>query len=769
MIGAVALALPHAAVAQDADGSAASANASSKTSTVANPAASAAVEGEMLVTAQKRTENVMNVPLSVSVLDSSQLESNHVVDYADLSREVPSLSFTNTGNASTSRIALRGIASSSGSATVGIYLDDIALSFPNQFFTGATLPQLFDIDRIEVLRGPQGTLYGDSSLGGTLRFITNKPQLGVSDGYVSSEVSTTAGGGMNYEVSGAVSAPISDKAAIRIAAETGHESGFVDRVDSSGNVVQSDIDSGRNHALRATVLWEPTPDLKITPSIQYQYSKTSDNDIFDLSLPKIQTDKQVSEPSRDEMYAPSLTIEKSFGDYNLTSISSFMQRTYERDLDATIYDSEYVASAIDSGYGSTYDSIAGLPGVLHNKDKISNVTQEVRFASPSIADGHKFEWQVGVYLNSLTAKSDDDEYVYGLGQTVDALYPGQTVEDLIGYDAPGDLLGYFHSKRKLDQVAIFAEGSVMLTSALKFTAGIRQVKAWTEYEMNEGGWLADGTPSYEKVKSSETPTTPKFALNYALSEDLSLYASAAKGFRLGGQNNSLPSYCGSAIAALGLSADGSKSFKSDSLWSYETGFKSRLFGNRLRVNGSIYRIDWKDIQQQLRLSSCGYVITANAGDATSTGGELEIVGQLTDELTLRVSGGYTDAKITKEADGSSAKEGQKVLGVPDSTLTIGLDYNRPISDSAVLFASTSWAYTGKSYGSFDTSNSDYHRPDYWVGNLDAGIDYEDIRVSLFAKNILNDQTVIQQPSVLFVRQGLTIRPRTIGISINKTF
>jgi outer membrane receptor protein involved in Fe transport len=438
-------------------------------------------------------------------------------------------------------------------------------------------------------------------------------------------------------------------------------------------------------------------------------------------------------------------------------------------MDATIYNSEYVASYIDPGFGANYDRIAMLPGVFDNVDKITNWAQEVRLASPSIRDsGEVFEWQAGAYFNSLRARSLDDEYVRGLNATVNSQF-GQTVESIIGYAAPNDLLGYFHSERTLKQLAGFAEGSIMVLPGLKATAGVRQVKAWTEYQMNEGGWLADGAPPFESAKAEESPLTPKFALNYTVNPSVSLYASATKGFRLGGQNNALPNFCASSLAGVGLTAATAKSYKSDSIWAYEAGVKTGFFGNRLRVNASIYTIDWSDIQQQLRLSGCGYVTTANAGDARSRGGELEVVARVTDSLTFNLAAGITDAEITKAAIGSAARVGQKVLGVPDKTVTIGVDYNRPVTDRIDVHANMNWTYTGESRGSFTITDADYIRPDYWMGNLDVGVSYNDVTLSLFVKNIADDKTILQRPSVLFLRQGLVLRPRTIGLSLGTRF
>ncbi|CAN5409706.1 TonB-dependent receptor [soil metagenome] len=731
--------------------------------------ASADSSGDIVVTAQKRSENARDVPLSISVLGADQLAKEHITDYGDLARHVPGLSFTNSGGPGLSRIALRGIASSSGSATVGTYLDDVALSFPNQFFTGATMPRLFDIDHVEVLRGPQGTLYGDSSLGGTIRFITAQPKLGSVNGFASGQVSGTDNGGTNYEGSAAINLPIGDTAALRVSGVAGRESGFIDHVDANGNVDRKNVDSNQYYAVRGSLLFQPTDTLSITPAVQWQYTKSNDTSIVNLALPRYERDNIVPEPSKDWLFVPSLTISARLGENTLTSVTSYMMRKFARQFDATIYDSEYVAGVIDPTYGATYDRIAALPGVFTNTDRVSSWSEELRFASPSIREsGRRFEWQVGAYFNTLKAKSLDDEYVQGLNGAVNDIV-GSSVESIIGYAAPNDLLGYFHSNRTFKQIAGFAEASVMILPKLKATAGVRQVKAWTDFTMDEGGWLADSTPAHEHVKSSEAPTTPKFALNYEVNRDASVYASATKGFRLGGQNNSLPSYCARAITTLGLTADGAKSYGSDSIWSYEVGAKASLFGNRLRVNASLYAIDWSNIQQQLRLSSCGYVITANAGDAVSRGGELEVNARITRELTFNVTGGITDAHITRAAAGSSAKVGQKVLGVPDKTLTLALDYDKALSDRLGLHATLDWNYTGKSHGTFSVADDDYNRSPYWVGNLNVGVDVKDLSLSVFVKNLANDHTIIQQPSVLFIQQGLYVRPRTIGASISKHF
>jgi outer membrane receptor protein involved in Fe transport len=722
---------------------------------------------ELVVTAQKRSENIRDVPVSISVLTGDQLAKQHVANYADLARSTPGLSFSNTGSSGLSRISLRGISSAQGSATVGIYLNDISLTIPNQFFTGVTLPRLFDLDHVEVLRGPQGTLYGDSSLGGTLRFITKGPLLGVFAGEASAEGSKTDAGGANYKLEGVVNAPVGDNAAFRLAVQREYLSGFIDHVNSQGVVDNKNVDAERTTAVRASFLWNPSDDLKVTSTLQWQQTASDDTGITKLSLGKFQENRPVREPSEDTLFAPSVTVEKRFGDLTFTAISGYAYRRFDRQFDGTIYDSDYVASVIDDSYGPTYETIAALPGIMRNTDAVATYSQEFRLASPSLAEsGKRYEWQVGAYFAKQKITSLDHEYVVGLDATVARLL-GTTTQDAIGYATPGGLIGYFNSVRRNNQVALFAEGSFKVTDKLKATVGLRQVRATSQYALDEGGWLADGAPARDDASTRSTPLTPKFALTYEASDSVSLYANAAKGFRLGGQNNALTSFCAADVKSLGL-AD-AKSYQSDSLWSYEGGAKTRLFGGRVTFNASAFYIDWKNVQQSVRLAKCGSVITGNAGDARSQGGELELRAMLTDHLTLNLSGAITDAKITKASAGTGAVDGSHLLGVPENTASIGLDYNRPLTNRVDGFFSVNWSHTGESSGAYATTSQDYRRPSYDLVDASLGVDIDKVEVSLFAKNLLNEDKVIQKPSVLFITQGLVLRPRTIGLNVRAKF
>ena len=733
-------------------------------------AAQAADDGAMLdvivVTAQKRAEDVRDVPLSISVLSGQELVRQRIIEYGDLARQVPSLGFTNTGGTSLSRITLRGVSSSQGAATVGVYLNDVSLTIPNQFFTGTTLPWLFDLDHVEVLRGPQGTLYGDSSLGGTLRFITRAPRIGEYSYDLNGEVSTTKGGGVSYRAGGAVTMPVSDQAALRLAIQRDYTAGFVDHVNAAGGVDNKNVNTERTTAVRGAFLWSPSDDLKVTPMVQWQQTDSDDTGITRVSLPGFRQNRVVREPSRDRLFVSSLNVEKDFGDLQLTSITSYVRRTFDRRFDATIYDSEYVASYLDPNFGPAYEEVAALPGVFPNKDRITSWSEELRLSSPSIADGRPYEWQVGLYLSKQKVTGSDYEYVVGLSDAIPRLF-GMTPLEALGYDTPNDLLGFFETTRRYEQAALFAEGSWQVAPRLKATVGVRQVFARSKYELSEGGWLADGAPPTDRAKNTSKPFTPKFALTYQATNDVSLYANAAKGFRLGGQNNALPSFCASAVAALGLTDV--RNYKSDSLWSYEGGAKMRFFGGRLSIDASAYYIDWKDIQQSVRLSSCGYVTTANAGKARSQGGELQVRAALTDSLTLNIAGSITDAKITDAAPGTGAVDGSRLLGVPDNSLSAGLNFDHPVTDDVRALASVNWTHTGRSHGSFSRTNTDYLRPAYDIVDASLGVAFERVEVTLFAKNLLDEDKIMQKPSVLFITQGLPLRPRTVGVGVNARF
>jgi outer membrane receptor protein involved in Fe transport len=242
---------------------------------------------EVVVTAEKTSEPLSKVPISISVISGQTLEDEHITDYAELSRAVPDLSFSSDGGPGQNNIEIRGISSQAGSATTGIYLDDIPINILNIYTAGATEPRFFDIDRVEVLRGPQGTIYGASSMGGTIHFVSNAPDLNQYHGDVHSSVGGTEDGGINYEGDGVLNVPLVDgKAALRVGALYDHESGYIDRAGPNGGIVASDINNNNTTVIRATLEWRPIDALTITPAVFLQRLDAGGQDVFGLALPR---------------------------------------------------------------------------------------------------------------------------------------------------------------------------------------------------------------------------------------------------------------------------------------------------------------------------------------------------------------------------------------------------------------------------------------------------------------------------------------------------
>jgi outer membrane receptor protein involved in Fe transport len=256
---------------------------------------------DIVVTAQKTSEPLSKVPISMTVLSADTLAAEHISNYADLSRAVPNLSFTSFGGPGQSNIEIRGISSQAGSATTGIYLDDVPVNVLNIYTTGATEPHFFDIDRVEVLRGPQGTIYGASSMGGTIHFVSNQPDLDKFSGSVHSSVGGTDGGGLNYEGDSVENLPLVDGvAALRIGALYEHDSGWIDRANPDGTIAARNINDVNTTVIRATLKVQPTPELTITPAVFLQRVAAGGQDLFGLDLPQFESPTLIPETSRDE-------------------------------------------------------------------------------------------------------------------------------------------------------------------------------------------------------------------------------------------------------------------------------------------------------------------------------------------------------------------------------------------------------------------------------------------------------------------------------------
>ncbi len=793
------------------------------------PSRSAKIE-EITVTSQKRSENVRKVPLSVTVLSGAAIKAAHIQNFADLTRAVPNLSFSSQAGEGLATLEMRGIASQAGTATVALYLDDVSLTTRNLSTEGTAEPRFLDIARVEVLRGPQSTLYGASALGGTLRYISNQPKMNVYEGNVFSELSGTYHGTLNWDEQGVVNIPlIQDKLALRIAGETSGDGGYITNINpANGAVVKDNINSNAADVGRVTMLWKPNDWLSITPSLYFQRAITRDVDAQYLALPNLQTPKIIAEPGRDTLIVPSLTVNADLGFANLIAVSGNYERQFSRTLDSTVYDnlSLYLCDhqndttnddgsispfcGTDAAGNGIYGSPPGLYGALNDlpsrtfySNTVRQWSEEIRLVSkPYEPGGLPFTWIAGLYYSDEHTTSTDTEFVSGANAAF-ARY-GVSPEDpnVIGGAFPGDLPKdeAYQGIRSYDtaQYAVFGEGTYYPMPNMRLTAGARYQYS-RDGESNFQNYFYDyGDYGLTTSVGHFYAFTPKFAFGWDVTPENTIYANISKGFRLGSENRRLsyiasdantfgtPSY---DFAQLGLKSSPT-SFGPDKVWNFELGDKARLFGGRLVANADVFYILWNDIQEQIPLVTSGDEFETNAGSAKSYGFEFELHGRPTDTLTLSLSGSVLKATLDHGVtingnlvNGTFA--GEKIPGVPDYNFSAEARQAFQLNDVTNGFVALTPNWIGESHGDVVTTNPDYNRPSYITLDASAGIDFGRWEVTVFGKNLTNNNKIIQRPDIQgsaadgyglvylgnFVRntQGFTLRPLTVGMNASLKF
>jgi outer membrane receptor protein involved in Fe transport len=768
---------------QAAEGDSAGSQAAEK-----KPAREAGIQS-ILVTAQKRKEDVNKVPISVSVMKGEDLAAEHIGGLEDITRAIPNISFSggSQGNgAGLSNIEMRGIASSAGSGTVGIYMDDVSMTTRNLYSLGSPEPKFFDVDRIEVLRGPQGTLYGASSMGGTIKFILNQPDLKRYDNAVHAEVSKTSGGGWNTTADAVLNVPlIPNELALRIGVQAGHISGYMNQLNPDTlAVVKSRTNDEDDRVLRLAMKWQPTKDLSITPALFYQEIKTGDlateypvSHTTGAALPPFSTTKPVLEPGNDKLLTPSLTVNYDMGFADLISVTSYYKREFDRTQDGTQANSSYIGCCLmgPNAPAGLVNEITVFPSYVLLDNQVRQFSQEVRLASKPYdsKSANPWTWLGGLYFSNLHTTVNDNEPMPGINALFAKYGVSPDDPDVVSGSFPGAFANesaYYSARHyRTVQHAAFGEVSYHFTPTIAATAGIRSVYAIDSLE-REGSNYFTGNPGITKQNPNPVNThayTPKFSLTWNVDDSNMVYATAAKGFRLGGQNRDIPvSVCGDELKGLGF-ADGHApgAFGPDSLWSYEIGNKSRFLNNRLAINTAFYYINWDNIQVDKSLN-CTFDFETNAGHAKSMGLEIEVRGKPTPDLTLGLTAGYANAYLTEDVDALGSKAGQFVPGVPRFSASLSGEYHFEITNNVDGFARLSSNWTGASFGTPNEGAPDYRRPGYKIVNASLGANLGKWQVSLFAKNLLNEDKVIQRPVVQFFQENYRISPRTVGVSLS---
>ena len=747
------------------------------------------IAGEVIITAEKRASTVQETPISLTAISGEQLQEQGTSDIRGIIAEVPGISMRYEGPGQT-ELELRGLASSGGSSpTVGFYLDEVPLSPPAAAITGKVVidPDLFDLNRVEVLRGPQGTLYGSGSMGGTIKLVTNQPNLTKYEGNFEAILSGTESGGVNTGGNAMLNVPlVDDKLAIRVVITDKFTSGWIDRdvvanfpqpVNpcvtwlnaapwnggcNRGNVLASpvtqvnkDVNFEHLEAGRVSALYKPTDDLTISTMAMYQKVTTTGASTFDQSYGLnggSETHYQpfnLKEPYSDSFALISGTITYNMGFADVTSATSYWRRTSLQGQDA----SEQVENLVLSAFGTP---IYG-PSVYYDKNSSNQLTQELRLASNGDSP---FQWLGGVFYAREESTYNDWNFA-----------PAMASLDANGAAAdPQGLLFRAYNPYHITQYAVFGEASYRFLESWKLTAGLRYYDFSTKVEETQAGILATGSlePQFLAFQSSSSGVNPKLNLSYEPTPDLTVYSTVSKGFRPGGVNLPTPTNLGCALTG--------EIYSPDSIWNYELGEKARFLDRRIMVNADFYYINWSR-EQQLVNQSCGYPVTANTGTAHSFGPEVEISAKLTDTLTLSVSGTYTDAQLDSvsaavtTADSQIAK-GTPILDVPKYTESLALSYVRPINSQYDFTARVSNSYVGPQT---DISYGYHHLDPYNFINMRFGAVGSQWSGYLLVNNLLDKRAAlgINTTSVAWLTPSTTRvatnQPRTIGIDLNYRF
>ena len=767
---------------------------------------------EVVVTAEKVKSTIQDTPISISALSGNQLENSGITSVQEIARDVPGISVRSAGPGLTEYDA-RGMASNGGAApTVGFYLDEIPLSPPALSQSGKVVidPGLYDVDRVEVLRGPQGTLYGSGSMGGTIKIVTSQPKLGEYEGSAQVMGSETEGGGGNYSGNLMLNIPLGDVLALRVVGGDTYRSGWINLTavnvpNAAATLLNKNLSAAQMQQLvydapvesnipranyerqwsgRATLLFKPSEDFSATLFAMDQHLLMGGYDLVDgsptsASPGKIYDAHYEVFPQReglhDDVQIYGLTLNANLGFADLTSATSYFDRQSKQGEEAS-----------ESLYYSNGGAAPLAPVTYYENDPSHQFAQELRLTSHDVGPWH---WVGGAFYDGLKSVWNEISSTPGLVSTTGTVAVNN-------YDG-----SYFTSWNPywVKQFALFADGSYKINDQWKLAAGLR----WYEYhsEQHEFSWGLDAPYPNQAVspifitRASDKGFNPRVNLSYEPNHDLNLYATFSKGFRPGGANQIVPTQppinCQPGVLQFGP----------DSAYNYEVGEKAKLLDNRLTINGDVYYIRWQGVQQVITLP-CGYQYYNNAGDGRSFGPELEISGKLTDELTVQVGGSYVDSKITSPTPAFESYLSQ-VANTPDAgsyPLNSGLggrpcpatgSCTVPILNVAKDNVSGSLTYsreivpnykfTARFDDTFVGPSTDvayyfgYDLPSYNIANLHLILEHEKWSANVFCENLTNEVALITANNTSFqfnipqtVRYS-TNQPRTYGLQLNVRF
>lgn len=752
---------------------------------------------EVTVTATRRVGKIEDIPYSISALGSDSLERTGITDFTKLARNVPGLTFVESGardSGINSGLIIRGLNASPAATndfpslvvpTVSTYLGETPL-FANI--------HLKDIERVEILRGPQGTLYGSGSLGGTIRYIPKKPDTDAFYAEVGSKISSTReSGGLSSDTYGVINLPISHNLALRTVIGYVDNQGFIDAtrliaLDSNSQPIladpgdfansppveysKSDTNGDTIKHIRASLLWDVNESVNAQFSYHYQENDAEGRQVQGNDSDDYEHVNRLLEPLERELEIASLEIEADLGFAVLSSSTSYYRNEAEIFGDSS---GPYLNAGFWYSYG--YDGSPRELVVIESETEDKSFIQEIRLASNS--DG-VFDWLVGLYYQDQDFLSVAEEYAPGLYAFQGVSIPTRVDQT---YFQPIDTV--FEDK------AIFGEITWHLTDRFQMTFGARYFEQ--EYTNSRlislpycGAFCSDDFTNPLGISTAELTLDFedeifKFNTSYDLTDDILLYATWAEGFRRGGANgvptsDTSPNAPFAEDPALG-------GYDADNATNWELGIKGNAWENRMRFTVAAFYIDWDDIQIDAVGPISATSISLNGGTAQSQGLELEIAVSFTDNFQAVLGYGYTDAELKDDFNigGVIGRDGDELPNVPKHSANISISYIQSVFDGAELIYHLNGSYLDEVQTALNPSNGDFAEVAS-SSNWDASISYstEQWVVGLFINNLTNEHALSNTrgagtyTSPLNPESGRDLysyvnRPRTIGLNFSYKF
>ncbi len=741
-----------------------------------------AMLGDIIVSANKKSEKAQEVAMSISVLTAKELQRTGATQFRDYASSIPNLAFGTQGGGgafndgrTSNQISLRGI---TGANTTAMYVDETPLPANID-------PRLVDIARIEVLRGPQGSLYGSSTMGGAVKVVTNQPNAAQKEGAAMLTLAQVHEGTYDYGTNAIINLPlVKNKLALRATGFYDQQTGVYDRIANQGvNILNKEtlnatitgdpltiptdncttcaptnkenVDAKSNYGFQASLGFFPSKNISIIPKVMFQNQTGNGYDFADISTKNF---KQYRSSSVDEHFSDkwghySLLANIGLGNGKLISSTSYIDRTYKEQED----EGQFLSTIILNHPDSTKNFWAG---VITRDGHFKKFVQELRYQSEFKG---KFNMTVGLYYGNENLVETGNSLKKGF---ISYLAAPVELEKLQWFDMDND--------QKVKETALFGELYYDLTSKLRATVGARYFSANSKRTFSAIGAPYDFDEATVNQNITESGFNPKFNLTYKLDANKLVYATISKGYRLGGVNAPLPVvWCAEAIKLLG--GQPPLQYGADYLWNYEAGLKSLLANGKIIFNAAAFYNSWQNLQQRRFFPDCGLGFISNVGSASSKGLEVEVNAEASKALNVGFGFGLLDAKIKETGVGLDAKVGDRILFTPQLTANVTAQYTKQLGGSKQFFIRANAQHVGERYSSF-SYKTDAARvlAAYTLINARIGYVTKRYEIDLFANNLTGEQANFGDVTSLAAEtpgrpRYMTNRPRTIGVMLKGYF